>query len=177
MPFHRGSLFTPGPRHPLSTDQRRAWLARIELERRAGRLTPAFADIARTLLRHLSEGGQCDPCQRRLAEQSGYSERTVRRALAALRDLGLLDWQRRLIRDRRGTRQTSNAYRLSTPATPPAAPALRPITPKVQYRMGSTARLSAGPAPAFDPAARKALERIAAARAARFGQEWAARRM
>jgi DNA-binding GntR family transcriptional regulator len=174
MPWHKGSIFTAGPRHPLSPDQRRAWLARVELERRAGRLTPAYADIARTLLRHLAEDGRCDPSQATLAERSGYSERTVRRALAALHGLGLLDWQRRLVRRPSRAEQTSNAYRFVLPQQPITPIPNKPRTLENLHKKASTAKLAAA-LPTPDPDARRALERIAAARAAQLAEAWHAR--
>jgi DNA-binding MarR family transcriptional regulator len=176
MPWHKGSIFTAGPRHPLSPDQRRAWLARVELERRAGRLTPAYADIARTLLRHLAEDGRCDPCQTTLAERSGYSPRTVARALSALHTVGLLDWERRLVRHGNRVEQTSNSYRLLLPQEPIAPAAICRPASKNQSTKDSIARLAIAPPPAPDPDARRALEQIAAARAARFNEAWEARR-
>ena len=39
--------------------------------------------------------GQCFPGQRRMAEDLGFTEQTIRRALAELRDFGLIDWTQR----------------------------------------------------------------------------------
>ena len=89
-PWYRGSLFGEGPRCPLSSNQRRAWLARAELERRAGNLTALHIEVARALLRRLGADGRCDPAQATLAADAGCGERTVRRALVVLHALGLL---------------------------------------------------------------------------------------
>src|SRR5206468_353729 len=125
-PWRRGSEHGTGPRRPLSADQRRIWLARAELERRAGRLTAFHVEVGRALLRRLGEDGRCDPSQATLAADAGCSERTVRRALAAFRELGLLAWAQRLVvrpwpaggRGATRAEQTSNAYALELPATP-----------------------------------------------------------
>jgi hypothetical protein len=64
-----------------------------------------------------------------LAERAKVGVRTVARALAAARDLGLVNWTERRIR--RGWRwlRTSNAYRLTTPAAD-VQPAARPAFPR-----------------------------------------------
>ena len=127
-PWHRGGLFTEGPRCPLPADERRAWLARAELERRAGRLTALHVVVAHALLRRLGESGQCDPAHATLATDAGAGERTVRRALAALQAVGLLTWEQRLVRKpwpaggpgATRAEQTSNAYALLLPGVPVA---------------------------------------------------------
>ena len=54
-------MFGDGPRRPLSADERRTWLARAEVERKAGRLTALHVVIGGYLLRRLGVDGQCDP--------------------------------------------------------------------------------------------------------------------
>jgi Helix-turn-helix domain len=189
-PWRRGSEHGPGPRRPLSADQRRIWLARAELERRAGRLTALHVDVGRALLKRLGEDGRCDPAQTTLATDAGCSERTVRRALAALRELGLLAWAQRLVvrpwpaggRGATRAEQTSNAYALELPAAPliPALPRRRrgghPRDCGGQAGRGTSPRLIPIAPPPFDPAAWKALEAIAAARMAALSRAWAERR-
>lgn len=134
-PWHRGSLFGDGPRRPLSADERRAWLARAEGERRAGRLTALYVEVGRALLRRLSADGQCDPAHATVAADAGCGERTVRRALATLRQAGLLAWEQRLVRRSwpaggRGAQraeQTSNAYLFTVPVGPITPPLPRPV--------------------------------------------------
>src|SRR5215218_6381200 len=99
MPFHAHSLFTAGPRRPLTIGERALWLARLDTARRARHITPAHELVARALLKRLGPDGRLDPAQDTLAHDTGLSERTVRRALRALADAGLLTWQRRLVRD------------------------------------------------------------------------------
>jgi len=127
-PWRRGSVFGDGPRRPLSADERRAWLARAELERKARRLTALHVDVAEALVKRLGVEGQCDPAHATLAEDAGCDPSTVLRALAALRAVGLVTWERRLVRrawpagGRGATRaeQTSNAYELLLPDRPVA---------------------------------------------------------
>jgi hypothetical protein len=185
-PWHRASLFCDGPRRPLSTDQRRAWLARACLERRAGRLTALYVEVGRALLRRLRDDGRCDPSQVTLAADAGCSERTVRRALVAMRELGLLDWQQRLVRrpwpagGRGATRaeQTSNSYELRLPTGPAATLRVPSPLPRCggQAGRGIPNRLIPGDPVPFDPAAKAALKKIAAARMAAIGRAWAERR-
>ncbi len=128
-PWRRGSLFGDGPRWPLSADERRAWLARADLERRAGRLTATHLLVASALLRHLGVDGQCDPAHATLAHDAGCDPSTVLRALKALQAAGLVGWERRLVRrpwpvggpGATRAEQTSNAYKLLLPDRPVAA--------------------------------------------------------
>lgn len=139
MPFHAESLFTPGPRRPLSIGDRALWLARLHTARMARAITAGHAEVARALLRRLGPDGRLDPAHATLAADTGLCERTVARALRRLADVGLLTWQRRLVRQAWRAAQTSNAYALV-----PAGAAIPP--PKTKTR-GSTVRLSvAGPA-------------------------------
>jgi hypothetical protein len=118
--------------------ERALWLARLDAARRARRITPAHELVARALLKRLGPDGRLDPAQDTLAHDTGLSDRTVRRAIRALADAGLLTWQRCLARDGWRCRQTSNAYALV-----PEGSAL-PLPPPLRTRMtGSTARLSA----------------------------------
>src|SRR3954468_4729752 len=120
MQFHAQSQFTAGPRRPLTIGERALWLARLDAARRARRITPAHDLVARALLKRLGPDGRLDPAQDTLAHDTGLSDRTVRRALRALADAGLLTWQRRLVRDGWRCRQTSNAYCLvPRPGCPP----------------------------------------------------------
>ena len=138
MQFHAHSLFGDGPRRPLTIGERALWLARLDAARRARRITPAHELVARTLLKRLGPDGRLDPAQDTLAHDTGLSERTVRRALRALADAGLLTWQRRLVRDGWRCRQTSNAYALV-----PEGPALPLPPPRIHRFRGSAASLSA----------------------------------
>lgn len=121
-PWHRNSEFGPGPRVPLCRERRAQWRARLDLHRRAGRVTALHAEVGRALLRRLAEDGRCDPAHDTLAADAGCSTRTVRRALAALAGCGLVRWVQRLVRDGWRAAQTSNAYALAVgePAPLPA---------------------------------------------------------
>jgi len=190
-PWHRGSLFGDGPRRPFSADERRAWLERAELERRAGRMTSLYVDVARVLLKRLSVDGRCDPSHVTLAADAACGERTVRRALAALEEAGLLTWEQRLVRrpwpagGAGATRaeQTSNAYVFCLPMGPIAAPVPR----SVQLRMpmphcggqdGRETPLKIIPSgiPMLSETERRELEAIRATRKAQHDAEWMAQR-
>jgi hypothetical protein len=112
-PWHRDSLFGDGPRRPLDREQRARFRYLLNAHRRARRLTPLTEIVGNALVRRLGVDGQCDPSHDTLAADAGCCSRTVRRALAAMRALGLVLWQCRLVRV--GTRviQSSNAYALA----------------------------------------------------------------
>lgn len=112
-PWHRAALFGPGPRRPLSRDERARFRYLLDAHRRAGRLTPNGALVGAALLRRLGEDGRCDPAHATLAGDVGVCDRTVRRALVRLRTLGLVSWQMRLVRAGWRVEQTSNAYELT----------------------------------------------------------------
>ena len=77
-------------------------------------------------MRRLGTDGRLDPTHATLAADTSCSDRTVRRATAAMRDVGLLRWQTRLVRASWRAEQTSNAYELvPTLAAPPVFPRAR----------------------------------------------------
>jgi DNA-binding MarR family transcriptional regulator len=106
-PWHRGSVFGDGPRRLLDKYQRKVWKARTELNRRAGRITDGEYFVCMALLKRLGPDGRCDPSHATLATDSGESESTVKRALKAFQQCGLVTWARRLIRNGWRSEQTS----------------------------------------------------------------------
>lgn len=186
-PWRRGSQFGEGPRRPLSAHERRAWAARAELERCAGRLTALHVVVGRALLRRLGQDGQCDPSHATLATDASCSERTVRRALAALAAVGLVGWEKRLVRrswpagGAGATRaeQTSNAYELRLPVGAVAPPAERQAraarrVPNCGGQGGREILSQYIPSvfPALDETTKARLNAIKAARTAQRNQEW-----
>ena len=111
-PWRTGSQFGTGPRRPLDRESRAVWRARLDLARRAGRITALHALVGHALARRLGTDGRCDPSHATIAADAGASVRTVRRALVALADCGMVQWTRRLVRAGWRTAQTSNAYAL-----------------------------------------------------------------
>jgi len=188
-PWHRGSLFGDGPRRFFGADERRAWLARAEGERRAGRLTALHVDVGRALLMRLGENGRCDPAHATVAADAGCGERTVRRALAGLREAGMLAWEQRVVRrpwpagGAGATRaeQTSNAYVFLLPTGPIAAPVLRPMQfrmPNCGGQVGRETPLKIIPTeiPTLSEAERRQLEAIQTTRKTKRDAEWMAER-
>ena len=111
-PWHRGSVFGDGHRVPLDREQRAVWKARVEIHRRAGRLTDAGSYVALALLKRLGQDGRCDPSHQTLADDSGKSIDTVKRTLKDMQGLGMIDWAMRVCRAGRRVWQTSNSYLL-----------------------------------------------------------------
>ena len=72
---------------------------RRRIHRRAGRLTDAGSYVALVLLKRLGQDGRCDPSHQTLADDCGKSIDTVKRALKAMQQIGLVDWARRLCRE------------------------------------------------------------------------------
>jgi hypothetical protein len=117
-PWRHGSLFGDGRRVPLDRERRARFRFLLSAHRRARRLTPTAELVGTALLKRLGTDGQCDPAHATLATDVGCSARTVGRATAAMRDLGLLRWDQRLVRNRWRAEQTSNAYELVPTAAP-----------------------------------------------------------
>src|SRR4051812_23656182 len=117
-PWRRGSVFGDGRRVPLDRERRARFRYLLNAHRRARRLTPTAELVGTALLKRLGTDGQCDPSHATLAAHVGCSARTVGRATAVMRDLGLLRWDQRLIRSGWRAEQTSNAYELVPAAVP-----------------------------------------------------------
>ena len=181
-------MFGDGPRRSLDPGQRRAWLARLDGERRAGNLTALHVEVGKALLRRLGEDGQCDPSQASLAADSGAGERTVRRALDAMRALKLLRWDRRLVRcewpaggpGASRAEQTSNAYELLLPTGPLAPRPRRPVQLRLHCdgqagRENPCTKIQRG-LPELSEAEMQHIDALKAARTERLNAEWVARR-
>jgi hypothetical protein len=116
--WRRNSTFGPGPRRPHDRNVRARFLFLVRQHRRPGGLSSGHQKVAEALVRLLGADGRLDPAHGFLARLATVSVATVQRALDRMRRLGLLFWQRRLVRDEAtGWRceQTSSAYVL-TPA-------------------------------------------------------------
>jgi hypothetical protein len=103
---------------------------------------------------YLARDGRCDPSHARLAADAGVGESTVERALADAKALGLLDWDRRLVRTGWRAEQTSNAYVLLLPGAGEGAP---PAPFKsLKLESGYTVAVTVAALPVMDPAAQQA---------------------
>jgi hypothetical protein len=111
-PWRRDSIYGDGPRRRLDREQRARFRFLLNAHRRARRLTPTAELVGSALVRRLGVDGQLDPSHDTIGEDAGCSSRTVRRALAALKAVGLVMWQCRLVRDGWRVTQTSNSYLL-----------------------------------------------------------------
>jgi hypothetical protein len=117
-PYRSGSEFGPGPRRPLTRNERSIWRFRLDLARRARLITALHVLIGEALLRRLGIDGQCDPKHETLASDVGCDVGAVKRALEAFREIGVVQWTRRLVMDGWRAVQTSNAYALMVPDRP-----------------------------------------------------------
>jgi hypothetical protein len=118
-PWHRGSVFGPGVRAPLDRNGRARFTYLVDAHHRGGRLTRAGRDIGWALLKRLGPDGRCDPSYRTLGKDTNCDEKTARRSADGLRAVGLIRWQRRLVRNGWRAEQTSNAYELLTTVSNP----------------------------------------------------------
>jgi hypothetical protein len=141
-PWHRGSVFGPGVHAPLDRNGRARFHFLVTAHHRARRITPAGARVAEVLLRHLGTGGQCDPTHATIAAEAICDEKTVGRVTGDLRDVGLIRWQNRLVRNGWRAEQTSNQYELLT--TAPTNPAPLPRRHSADFRVVSSDGHSAG---------------------------------
>ncbi len=123
-PWHRNSVFGDGPRHPLCRERRAVWKARIDINRRAGRVTSDFGHVGEALLKRLGKDGRCDPSLQTLAKDSKEDVSTVQRALKAFYACGMVTWVRRIRRNGTRVSQDTNAYVL-TLGEPPKIPLVR----------------------------------------------------
>jgi len=152
-PYHRGSSFGPGRRRPMNRDERGIWRRLVHRHVRAGEIGPKGAWALELLPDYLSRDGRCDPSHARLAADAGVGESTVERALADAKAIGLLDWDRRLVRTRWRAEQTSNAYVLLVPGLgqgaqpPPPAPPFKSLNLESGY---TVAVKVAGPLPGWE---------------------------
>ena len=121
-PWHRNSVFGDGRQVPLDRERRARFRYLVHAHTRAGRLTPKGEWVILELEQHLSRTGRCDPSHARLAANAHVEISTVQRSLNTARELGLVMWQRRLVRVGWRVAQTSNAYVLDPGG---AAPMLR----------------------------------------------------
>ena len=135
--WHRNSIFGDGPRVRLDRDQRAQWKAKLQLQRRPGRLTIGTADVGRALCNMLGNDGRLDPSHATIAIRSGVHISTVKRALEQLAEFGFLSWTRRLIRRAWRCEQTTSAYVLMTPRAAPSfnAPSLNQIKKTCSLKM------------------------------------------
>src|SRR3954453_1565401 len=100
-PWRDGSVFVAARRVPPDRERRARFRFLLSAHRRARRLTPTAELVGTALLKRLGTDGQCDPSPHAtLAADVGCSARTVGRATASMRELGLLRWQTRLVRNR-----------------------------------------------------------------------------
>lgn len=159
-----------------------------ELERKARRLIALQVAVGEVLLRRLGTDGRCDPSYATLAKDAKCDPSTVLRALKAV---GLLTWERRLVRcawpeggpSATRAEQTSNAYELRLPDRPIAPREER--RPRVVPPVPDCDRQAAGETPyqfilrslpELTEAERKRLEGIKQARRARLDAEWQVQR-
>ena len=96
----------------MCRESRAVWRYRLDLHRRAKRLTLHYVEVGRALARRLGSDGELTPSHATIARDAGVKLKTVQRALDALRACGMIQWVKRLVRDGWQAKQTSNSYAL-----------------------------------------------------------------
>ena len=104
------------------------WRRRVWAEFRACNLTRGERDV---LIQLSHYGAEAWPSHATLAQRARCSVSTVQRALGAGRDLGLVQWFTRWVRNGWRSVQTSNLYRLIAAAGPAAIAGHVPISKRV----------------------------------------------
>ena len=121
----------------LEPDEWYLWRCRLEAERRGRNLTPTQRDCLLTLHAALLAGERVTDAL--VAERVGHSERTVRRARVAARELGMLEWRHTRRAVAGAWRQGPNAYALRLP-TQPVCPAGQDGRAKKERKEGEMPR-------------------------------------
>jgi len=119
--WRNDSFFGDGPRHPRSRDELARFRWVIRQNRIRNKLSPGHADVLEALAATLGGDGRLDPSHAFLAARAGVSVSTVQRALDRARELGMIGWQRRLVRRAWRTEQATNAYWLCCDCQPAPA--------------------------------------------------------
>jgi hypothetical protein len=90
------------------------WENKVWRAFRGGELTRAFRDVLLCLPKFRGRGGLIFPSHEAIGRRAECCAKTVGRALAVAKELGLLNWIQRRKRAVWGTEQTSNLYLLAT---------------------------------------------------------------
>jgi Helix-turn-helix domain len=114
--YRRAATFEIGPRRPLTRREKDAAKARYEeLRKTEPGFTPFFAIILSWLVDRVGYDGRCDPSHATIAEKTGTSVATVKRAIAKGRELGLISATMRVIRVAGRVLQRTSAYLFPPP--------------------------------------------------------------
>jgi hypothetical protein len=143
----------------MDRNDRSRWRYLVHAHTRAGRIGPRGGWVLEVLPDYLARDGRLDPSHARLAADAGVGESTVERALADAKALGLLDWDRRIVRNGWRAEQTSNAYVLILPgsrAGEGAPPQPEPPFKALNLESGCTVSLTVAAVPVMDAAAQQA---------------------
>jgi len=113
--FRRHATFEDGPRRPLTPREKAAIGNKIEIEGLQGRLTPLHVRVLLWVLGSVGYDGRCDPSNETIAQATGSSPATVKRAKARAIGLGILTAKERIVRVGARVLQRTSAYLFPTP--------------------------------------------------------------
>lgn len=143
----------------------REWDNHVKEAGKRHRLGAGAIWLYEMLLRQFTDWktGRCDPCLDTLQSRTGWARATVVSALARLKAVGFLGWQRRT--EKTGNppgegpqvRQISNAYYFGTATWPEGA--LRGLKDRLQRAGAKVRRMVAGATSIIDAAVNRAMER------------------
>jgi hypothetical protein len=115
--------------HVAKSGDRWRWVKMArEVDKHAAGLSQTGAHVLQVLAAHSDEKGECFPSHGLLARETGMTDRSVRTAIACLRELGVIDTER-------GRQHVPNRYRLNHDmlAAMPKAHAARGVAPTPKH--------------------------------------------
>jgi helix-turn-helix protein len=112
--FHKECVFGPGRRERRSKRQAATYAEAIKRHTARGKLTVCWAFVLYALPSWFNwKDGRCDPSHETIADKVDLSVKTVQRALAMAKRLGLIGWDQRKVETKGdGTCQVTNQYRI-----------------------------------------------------------------
>jgi hypothetical protein len=120
--YRRNATFDEGPRRPLTRREKGEIKDKIEIEGLQGRLTALHVRILRWIVDRVGYDGRCDPSEETIAQNTGSSVATVKRAKERAKELGLMAWTMRIIRVGARVLQRTCAYIFGQPEKPQDPP-------------------------------------------------------
>jgi hypothetical protein len=135
--YHHRATFAEGPRRPLTKREKAEAKARFDhIRRTEPGFTPHHVIVLSWLVDRVGYDGRCDPSHATIAEATGISISTVKRAIQRAVELGIMTSTMRLIRAGGRVLQRTCAYLFRAKAEP------MPVVDKVVKEPGNPPEMS-----------------------------------